>query len=184
MNSKFKKIVRKFKKIWKIFASKRRESASCVQIFVVFGHWRGLWREKQNLAREKTLEKMTILFFLARAPRMSFDHKNLQAPCAPKPLWCQKISYILIFFAILFQIYCSQACRLTVFLATSSWNVQIAQKFAHTLGTWVSSISQNFRVFCNFLGRSKLFDRTVTAQKGISVRWLDRRGVFLSIPEN
>ena len=46
----------------------------------------GLVEKKQNLAREKTWEKMTILFFLARAPRMSFDHKNLQAPCAPKPL--------------------------------------------------------------------------------------------------
>ena len=90
VNSKNSK---KIKKIWIFLASKRRESASCVQIFVVFGHWRGLWRKKQNLAREKTWEKMTILFFLARAPRMSFDHKNLQAPCAPKPLWCQKISY-------------------------------------------------------------------------------------------
>ena len=43
-------------------------------------------KKKQNLAREKTWEKMTILVILARAPRMSFDHKNLQAPCAPKPL--------------------------------------------------------------------------------------------------
>ena len=46
----------------------------------------GLVEKKTKSGPGKNLGKMTILFFLARAPRMSFDHKNLQAPCAPKPL--------------------------------------------------------------------------------------------------
>ena len=46
----------------------------------------GLVEKKTKFGSGKNLGKMTILFFLARAPRMSFDHKNLQAPCAPKTL--------------------------------------------------------------------------------------------------
>ena len=134
VNSKFKKIARKFKQIWNFLASKRLGSASCVQIFIVFGHWRGFWR-KTKFGSGKNLGKMTILFFLARAPRMSFDHKNLHAPCAPKPLWCQKIHICLNFFAILFQIYCSQEYRLTVFprhkLLECSNSTKICTHLAH-----------------------------------------------------
>ena len=61
--------------------SKLRANFCCVWTLV------GLVEKKNKIwLRKKLGKKMTILFFLARAPRMSFDHKNLQAPCAPKPL--------------------------------------------------------------------------------------------------
>ena len=70
----------------KFFGIKEAGVRKVHDFFFAFRHCRSSWRKKQNLAQEKTWEKMTILFFIARAPRMSFDHKNLQAPCAPKPL--------------------------------------------------------------------------------------------------
>ena len=42
--------------------------------------------EKNKIWRRKDFEKNALFCFFARAPRMPFDHKNLQAPCAPKPL--------------------------------------------------------------------------------------------------
>ena len=42
--------------------------------------------EKTKFGAEKNFEKMHYFAFFSRAPRMSFDHKNLQAPWAPKPL--------------------------------------------------------------------------------------------------
>ena len=148
----------------------------------------GLVEKKQNLAREKTWEKMTILFFLARAPRMSFDHKNLQAPCAPKPLWCQKISYFFEFSYYFFEFTVHMRTKFMISFATSSQGVQTAHKFARALRTWLSSIPQNFRFFWFFLlffsGWSKSFDRTVTAQKGISISDTNGGGAKLSIPKN
>ena len=73
--------------------------ARCVHVFVVFGHRRSSWRKKQILA-QKNFEKMQYFVFFSRAPRTSFDHQNLQAPCALKPLWRQINSIFLNFFAI------------------------------------------------------------------------------------
>ena len=92
VSSKFKKLARKFKKIWNFLASKRLGCAWCVQFFFAFRHCRSS-RRKNKIWRRKKLWKNALFCFFARAPRMPFDHKNLQAPCAPKPLWCQKKSY-------------------------------------------------------------------------------------------
>ena len=69
----------------KLFGIKEARVCKLRAIFCCVWTLEGLVKKKQNLAREKTLEKIIILFF-SRTPRMSFDHKNLQAPCAPKPL--------------------------------------------------------------------------------------------------
>ena len=70
----------------KFFGIKESRVCKLCAIFCCVWTLEGLVEKKQNLAREKTWEKMTILFFLARAPRMSFEHKNLQAPFAPRTL--------------------------------------------------------------------------------------------------
>ena len=87
----YKKNSKKIQKIWN-FWHQRGWGAQGVCNFFAFRHCRSSWRKKQNLAQKKTLKNALFCFF-ARAPRMSFDHKNLQAPCAPKPLWCQKIIF-------------------------------------------------------------------------------------------
>ena len=96
-------------------ASKRLRSARCVQIFVVFGHCRSSWRKKQNLAREKTLEKMTFLFFLLELLACHLITKTCKHLVHPSLFDAKKFHIFLNFLAILFQIYCSQAYRFTVF---------------------------------------------------------------------
>ena len=90
------------------------------------------------------------------------------------------LNFVAIFLNLLFiglHIYCFSSNM-------SSWNVRTARNFARTLWTWVSLIPQIFRFFRIFLlffsGRSKLFDRTVTTQKGISIRAPNGGGANLS----
>ena len=86
MNSKFKKNSKKIQKNMKFFGIKEARVCKLRANFCCVWTLEGLVEKKTKFGSGKNLGKMTILFFLARAPRMSFDHKNLQAPCAPKPL--------------------------------------------------------------------------------------------------
>ena len=147
-----KKNQKKIKKIWKFVGLKIFRFARCVHVFVVFGHRRSSWRKKQILA-QKTLKKCSILFFFSRAPRTSFDHQNLQAPCALKPLWSQKNSTFFEFCCYFFEFTVHRHKLFLFSFAMSSRSVQPTQKYARALRTWLSSIPQNFRfflIFCYF----------------------------------
>ena len=89
VNSKNSK---KIQKNMKFFGIKEARVCKLPANFCCVWTLEGLVEKKQNLLRKKLGKKWLFCFF-ARAPRMSFDQKNLQAPCAPKPLWCQKNSY-------------------------------------------------------------------------------------------
>ena len=159
--------------------------ARCVHIFVVFGHCRSSWRKNQILAK-KTLKKCTILFFFSRAPRTSFGHQNLQAPCALKPLWSQKnqfFEFSCYFFNLLFigiNYFCFPLPRAP---GVSNQHKNVHAPCGHDY-LRPHQISYFFDFFAIFSGWSKYFDRTVTAQKGISISDTNGGGAKLSIPEN
>ena len=121
-----------------------------MHIFVVFGHCRSSWRKKTNFSSKKLWKKFTILFFFSRAPRTSFDHQNLQAPCALKPLWCQINSIFFELFCYFFKFTVHRHKLFLFSFSTSSRSVQPTQKLARTLRTWLSLIPQNFWFFWFF----------------------------------
>ena len=141
-----KKIEKKNQKIWKFMGLKIFRFARCVHVFVVFGHRRSSWRKKTNFSSKK-FEKMQYFVFFSRAPRTSFDHQNLQAPCALKPLWRQINSIFLNFFAIFFEFTVHRHKLFLFSFTTSSRSVQPTQKCARALRTWLSSIPPNFIFF-------------------------------------
>ena len=65
MNSKFKKIEKKIKKIWNFVGLKILRCARCVHIFVVFGHRRSSWRKKTNFSSKKLWKNALFCFFLS-----------------------------------------------------------------------------------------------------------------------
>ena len=186
VNSKFEKIEEKNKKKWNFVGLKILRCARCVHIFVVFGHRRSSWRKKQILA-QKTLKKCSILFFFSRAPRTSFGHQNLQAPCALKPLWRQINS-------IFFEIFCYFLNLLFIgmnyfcFPLPRAPRVSNQHEIVHAPcgHDYLRShqISYFFDFFAIFSGRSKTFDRTVTTKKGISLSETNGEGAKLSISKN
>ena len=141
--------------VWKVCA-----------IFFVFGHCRSSWRKKQNLSQKKTCKKYTILVFCARAPRMSFDNK-LHTPCAPEHLGCQKNSYVFEFSCYFISNLLFTSVQINCFSLPRAPGMSKQHENLHT--HWAHEYLRSHKIldfldfFAFFSGRSKLFDRTVTA---------------------
>ena len=95
-----KYIAKKFIVVWIFFVIKEAWCPTCVQIFMMFGYCTNSWQKETKFGSD--LKKKLRYFFLARAPRMSFDHKILHASCVPEHLWCQNVSCFFEFFNLLF----------------------------------------------------------------------------------
>ena len=125
-----------------------------------------------------------ILFFSPRAPTMSKHNKILHTPSTPKHLGCQKNSYFFEFFCYFFEFTVHTRTYLLFFLRHELLecpdNMKICTHLAN-LSTFDPTKFQIFLTFFAIFSRwSKLFDQTVTAQKGISIRATNGRGANLS----
>ena len=116
MNSKFKKIVRKFKKKYEIFWHQRGSGLQAACKFLLCLDIGGACGEKNKIWLGKKLgKKWLFCFFLLELLACHLITKTCKHLVHPSHFDAKKIHIFLNFLAILFQIYCSQACRLTVF---------------------------------------------------------------------
>ena len=131
-----------------------------------------------------------IVFPLSRAPGMSKQYEKLHAPCAREELWSHKFSDFFEFLSYFF----SNLLFINLLFASDE-NRPNQHENLHTPCALEYLWSHKFSDFFDFV--SYFFEFTVhhvtihqtvntlwPNDKGISIRWLDGRGVFSSIPGN
>ena len=127
------------------------------------------------------------MFFSPRAPIMSKHNKNVHTSCAPQYPQSHEISYIFIFFSIFLNLLFTYVQNLCFPLprapGVSNQHKNVHAPCGHDY-LRPHQISYFFDFFAIFSGRSKTFDRTVTAEKGISISETNGGGAKLSIPKN
>lgn len=145
MNSKLKKIANKFKNyenFWHPWCSGAQGVCKFSWFLDIVGA-RGK-KKKQKLARKETWKKCTILFFLARAPWMSFDHEHLHAHLPKKFIIFEFACYF-------FRIYCSQTYIFIVFSLSRSPGMSKEHENLYASCApeyiWSHKISDFFRYF-------------------------------------
>ena len=140
----------------------------CVKFFVVFGHWRGLWRKNKIWLGKKLGKKWLFCFFLLELLACHLITKTCKHLVHPSHFDAKKSHIFLNFLAILFQIYCSQACILTVFPHHELLECQNSTKICTHLAHMSIFDLTKFYIFLNFFA---IFFRTVKAV------WPDGNGV-------
>ena len=186
MNSKFEKNSKKVQKNWIYLASKRLECTRCLQVLVI------KWRTRRS--REKNKIVHFSKFFWAKI--CFFLHELLRCPNTTKT--CTHLAHLNIFsptnfhnfliFFLFFWICYSHAYKIYVFLWHELPECPNGMKMCTRLADMTIFDPTKFHIFLIFFaifsGRSKTFDRTVTAEKGISISETNGGGAKLSIPKN